>query len=318
MRLKRELLLKRKILNIVQSFLVIAGTASLLSIASFLIFGILGVVFSLIVWFLMIFIIPMIDPKSVLRTYDSRKLSYHEIPNLYKAIYNLSKNANLQNTPELYYIKSNSFIAFSTGTKDNSAIALSDGMLRLLNDNELYGVLGHEISHIKNNDIWIMQVTDIASKIATFVAYLGQILLIILLPLLFDNSGYFWLLFFIFLSIPPITILLQLSLSRIREYAADIDAVILTNDVNGLKNALLKLEIIEENILNQIFNPFSKSREPSLLRTHPDSKKRIRRLEEFEHKKIKDEYIYKSDREFFDQNPVIYATPRRKYRIIFR
>ncbi|MEA3354184.1 MAG: zinc metalloprotease HtpX [Campylobacterota bacterium] len=286
MRLKKELLFKRKILNIVHSFVIIAGTALLLSIAAFLIFGFLGIISSIIIWFLMIFIIPLIDPKSVLKTYDSTELSYNEVPNLYEALYNLSKNANLQTPPKLYYIKSNSFISFSTGTKENSAIALSDGIFRLLNDNELYGVLAHEISHIKNNDIWIMQITDIASKITTATAYIGQFILVLLSPfLILHDSLYFWVLFIIFLSIPPITIIMQLSLSRIREYGADIDAVMLTNDVQGLKNALLKLDTVEENILNKIFNPFARSREPSILRTHPDSKKRIKRLEELDFEK---------------------------------
>lgn len=319
MRLKKELLLKRKILNIIQSLIIIFGTAILISIASFFIFGVLGVIFAIISWFLLILVIPIIDPKSVLKTYDSRELLYNEVPNLYNAIFNLSKNANLKNPPKLYYIKSNSLLAFSTGTKENSAIALTDGILRLLNTNELYGVLAHEISHIKNNDIWIMQITDIASKIATVVAYIGQGILILLAPfIIFEDPTYFFIIFILFLSIPPITILMQLSLSRIREYAADMDAVLLTNDISGLKSALLKLNILEENILNQMFNPLKKSKEPSMLRTHPDSKKRIERLDELNHKELDDIYTYSKDDEFFHSNPRVNVNPRRKYRIVFR
>lgn len=316
MGLKKGFIYKRKFINIVQSLIIIVGTAFLLALASFLIIGYYGLVIVVSLWLLMIFILPSIDPKRVLKSYDSRELLYHEVPNLYNGIYRLSKNADLKIPPKLYYIKSSAFIAFSTGTKNNSAIALSDGILRVLDNNELYGVLGHEISHIKNNDIWIMQISDIASKIATSVAYTGQFILLLLSPfLLLSDSLYFFILFFIFLSIPPLSILMQISLSRIREYGADIDAVILTNDSKGLKDALLKLNIIEDNILKKLFNPFSKSEEPSILRTHPSSKNRIKRLEEFNYEDSSDEFIYLKDDIFYKSNPKVTVKPKRRYRI---
>ncbi len=300
MRLRKESILKRKILNLFQSFLIIIGTAVLLGIVSFLIFGPAGAAVALLSWLFLVFVLPAIDPKSILRLYKGRLLNYYEMPNLYKAVYNLSKNASLENPPKIYYIKEASFTAFSTGSKSNSAIALSDALLRILNDKELYGVLAHEISHIKNNDIWIMQLTDIASRIAISVAYIGQGILILLSPFIFfDDTFYFLLLFFLFLLIPPLIVLMQLCLSRIREYGADVDAVMLTGDPNGLKNALLKLNIIEENLFSKLFNPFPKREEPSMLRTHPDTKSRIKRLEEFKLEEYEDDFIYERDSDLY-------------------
>lgn len=286
-------------LNFFQSFFIISVTAMLLSVASFLIYGITGIVIALFSWLFLALLIPVIDPQSVLKLYKGRKLDYYEAPNLYAALYNLSQNASLQNPPKIYFINDLSFTAFSTGTRNNSAIALSKGLVNILSERELYGVLAHEISHIKNNDIWVMQLTDIASRIAMAAAYLGQAILIILFPFIFfEDSFYFLLLFIVFLAIPPLILLMQLFLSRIREYGADIDAVILTGDPNGLKNALLKLDTIEENFFNRYFNPFYRSKELSVLRTHPDIKKRVKRLEELKVEDFTNDFIYEKDENF--------------------
>lgn len=311
--LDQQRMIQRKFLNYIQSAIIIIGTSILIAIAAYLIYGALGIIIALSVWFILIFILPMIDPKSVLKVYNAKKLSYEDTPILYEMLQTLCENAKLQNPPTLYYIKSESSLAFSTGTKTNSAIALSDALFRMLNKQEVYGVLAHEISHIKNNDIWLMQVTDTASKVATLTAYIGQIILIVLLPFLDLSNLFFWITFFIFVVIPPITILLQLSLSRIREYGADLDSAILTGNPEFLKSALKKLDYIEENLFNQMFNPFSRSSEPSILRTHPSTKKRIQRLEELSAKEYSIEDVFGDHDRLIYGKPLISRAPKRRY-----
>ena len=309
---------KRKLVNIIQSTFIIAGTGLILALAAYLIFGVLGVISALLIWMIIVLIIPALDPHAVIKLYKGRKLEYYESPNLYEALYELSKKADLKAPPALYYIPSSEFISFSTGSRDNSALAVSDGVLRVLSLNEIYGVMGHEISHIANNDIKLMQITDIASKIANLAAYLGQAVMIVVSPFLaLEHPVYFWSLFFIFISIPVITVLMQLSLSRIREYGADLDAAILTGNPLYLKNALIKLDKIESHILNHLFNPFSKTTEPSLLRTHPPTQKRIEKLNELQlenHEHDTDAII--SDK-FLDETPVIIVKPKRRYGLWF-
>lgn len=304
---------KRKILNLIQSFLVIIGTALLLSIAAFFIYGIGAVIVALLIWFLLIFLIPIINPKAVLSAYKSYELTHNQVPSLYEMVYDLSKNAGLENPPKLYYLKSNTTLAFSTGTKDNSIIAIADGLFRLLSKEEIYGVLAHEISHIKNNDIWLMQITDTASKVATVFSYAGQVLLLLLFPFIDPTNLNYWIALFTLVAIPPLTIMMQLSLSRIREHGADIDASILTGNPNFLKRALLKLDYIENGIMNTVFNPFSKSSEPSLLRTHPPTKDRIKRLNELTHTEYSIEELFNRSSTFIDDTPIINTRPKRRY-----
>lgn len=311
--MRQELIRKRKILNIIQSFIIIIGTGLLLSLAAFLIFGMYGVVFVSLIWLQTILFVQILQPDVIATLYNGKKMSYHELPKLYDIVNKLTKKATLEQAPDLYYIPSNEMIIFSTSIKNNSAIAVSDGMLRVLSYDELYGVLGHEMSHIKNNDIWVMQLTDIASRLATFVAYLGQILILLLLPFLLDDIISILMLFIIFLSIPPITKLMQLSLSRVREYAADLDSALLTGNPKYLIKALYKLDKIEVGVLNKLFNPFFKQTEPSLLRTHPPTKDRIEKLEELHEDGSSDMESFDFDVEFFEKRPTIIINPKRRY-----
>ncbi len=305
--------IKRKFLNYLQSFIVIFGTAILIAIAAALIYGSMGVILALTLWFLLIILIPIVNPRSVLKIYKAKKLSYDQVPALYEMIYSLSKKAKLEYPPKLFYIQSDSSLAFSTGTKGDSAIALSDALFKILNKEEIYGVLAHEISHIKNNDIWLMQITDTASKVASLVAYTGQILLLLLVPFIDIFNLSFWVTLLVFVLIPPFSILMQLSLSRIREYGADLDSAILTQNPRFLISALKKLDYIEENIFNQLFNPFSKSSEPSILRTHPSTKKRIQRLEELSSLEYPLDNLYNKENLFFKEIPMQSRTPKRRY-----
>lgn len=280
--MKQELIYKRKILNITHSLIIILGTALLLCLAAYLIYGIFGVLFVLFIWITTIVSVSVFKPNVIVNLYNGKKVNYHELPKLYDLVNDLSKKANLEQPPFLYYLPTDEIIMLTTSLKSNSAIAISDGMLRLLNDDEIYGVLAHEISHIKNNDILLMQVTDIASRLVTFVAYIGQMSMIILLPVFLENLVFFWMLFLVFFFMPPITRLMQLSLSRVREYAADLDSAILTGNPNYLIKALSKINKIEVSIIHKIFNPFYKPTEPSLLRTHPSTENRIKKLKDLE------------------------------------
>ncbi len=291
MRLK--LIKKRKIINVVQSFIIIIGTGLMLSLAGFLIFGIYGIVFVTLIWANTVLLVPILRPDVIGTLYNGKKISYYELPKLHDLVNKLVQKANLKQAPDLYYIPTDEMLIFSASLKDNSAIAVSDGILRLFSYDEMYGVLAHEISHIKNNDIWIMQLTDIACRLATSVAYLGQILIILLLPFLIDNIISILMIFIIFLSIPPLTKLMQLSLSRTREYGADLDSALLTGNPNYLINALYKLNKIEAGVLNKIFNPFFKYTEPSLLRTHPPTHKRIEKLNELQDDDLNDAEFFK-------------------------
>ncbi len=152
-------------------------------------------------------------------------------------------------------------------------------MLRQLEPRELAGVLAHEVSHVRNNDPWVMGLADVTSRITGWFSMLGQILFLLNIPLVLMGAvSISWLAIALLIFAPTLSGLIQLALSRTREYDADIGAVELTGDPRGLASALAKLERTQGRWLEQILMPGRRVPDPSLLRTHPPTAERIERL----------------------------------------
>jgi len=266
--------------NAFQSILLVLTLTSLASLLAYILAG------SWLVW-LVIFIIvlayffnPLLSPEIVLRLYKGKLIHPSEAPQLYHMTQELAKRAQLPSAPQLYYIPSNVMNAFTTGHKHNSIIALSDGILRRLDQYELAGVIAHEISHLKHDDLRVMAFADFTARLTHFFSLFGQVLTIILLP--FVILGFIsinWLAVLLLLGAPILGALLQLALSRNREYDADLGAVELLGNPMYLAQALKKLENIQGNWISKVFWPHSYNSEPSILRTHPPTVERIERLQ---------------------------------------
>ena len=126
-----------------------------------------------------------------------------------------------------------------------------------------------------------MSVADVMSRAVSIASWAGQLILLVNLPLLLSGSAYIpWQIPLLLLSSPTIMALFQLALSRTREYDADPGAVELTGDAEGLALALLKLERKVGRFWEEMFLPGRQFSEPSLLRTHPPTENRFRRLRE--------------------------------------
>jgi heat shock protein HtpX len=193
----------------------------------------------------------------------------------------LAQRAQLPYVPALYYVPSRMLNAFAVGTRRNAAIGLTDGLLRGLNLRELTGVLAHEMSHIRNNDMRSMSVADVISRVTNLFSTFGKFLLLVNLPLIFMGSAPIsWWAILLLIVAPFISGLLQLALSRTREFDADLDAIQLTHDPVGLMNALQKLEYYATNIWQQVLFPGRGVPDPSIFRTHPHTKDRLARLQE--------------------------------------
>jgi heat shock protein HtpX len=181
--------------------------------------------------------------------------------------------------PRLYYVPSAMLNAFAVGSPRDAAIALTDGILRHLDLRELTGVLAHEISHVRNRDLWLMNLADLTGRLTRMMSLLGFGLLIIGLPMWLGGAGHLpWLLLPLLMFAPQLTVLLQLALSRSREFDADLDAAGLTGDPAGLASALVKLERHQRGLWERILLPGHRLPEPSLLRSHPPTEERIARL----------------------------------------
>ena len=216
--------------------------------------------------------------KIVLKMYGARPLATGEAGQLYQIIRQLVDRSGHPDTPRLHYIPSRVPLVFSVGSGDNAAIALSDGLLRLLTQRELVGVLAHELSHIVNRDTWLMSFADVTSRITRALSMLGQLLLLLNLPLyLLDQRPLPWLPLLLMAGAPSLSALLQLALSRTREFDADLAGARLCGDPLGLASALEKLEGARQGA-RRLFRQGGPAGEPSLLRTHPQTEERIRRL----------------------------------------
>ncbi|MEJ2716308.1 MAG: zinc metalloprotease HtpX [Deltaproteobacteria bacterium] len=226
---------------------------------------------------------PRVSHKLVLKMYGATRLRDRDAPELIHLVRTLANKAGLPVMPQIYYVPSEMVNAFSVGTRDNPSMAFTDGILRNLATRELTGVTAHEVAHIRNNDGWVMGLADSVSQIVYIMSWTGQILLFINLPLfLMGSEAIPWIFIIVLILAPTLSSLLQLALSRTREYDADLDAIRLTGDPRGLASALAKLEQLSGSFFERIFLPGRRIPEPSLLRTHPSTEDRIKRLLELE------------------------------------
>ena len=223
--------------------------------------------------------------KWVLRLYRARVVSEAEQPKLHAMVSRLASNAKLPK-PKVAIIPVDAPNAFATGrSPSNSVVAVTQGAMKLLDDEELEGVLGHEIAHIKNRDMLINTMAAIIGAVITYVTYFS----------IFSggrrdregNAGILAILAIIL--IPFCAMLVRLAISRGREYGADEEGAKISRKPLGLANALRKLESAARGRPMQqgnpstahmfIVNPFAGVRLSSLFSTHPPADERIRRLE---------------------------------------
>ncbi len=270
---------RHRLINALQTLLLLSGMAAILSALGWIVAGGAGILAALAGGLVLIFLNPSLSPGLVLRLYNARELSAREAPGVHGLLVALARRAELATLPKLYYVPSNLINAFTVGRRESAVIAVTDGLLRALGPRELCAVLAHETAHIRHNDIWVMSLADLFSRLTGTFAWIGQLLLLLNLPLvLLSEVVINWAAIGILIAAPALTILLQLALSRTREYDADLGAAELTSDPEGLAQALQKMERYQGSWLEQVLLPGRRVPDPSLLRTHPPTKERMRRL----------------------------------------
>ncbi len=268
-----------KIRNIVHSVILVTGLAALMSLCAWILWGANGVFWGLIGAVLSFVIGPKISPKMVMRLFRARRLNPAEAGQLTTVVETLSARANLPAVPRLNLIPSPTLNAFAVGNRADAAIAVSAGLLERLSLREIAGVLAHEISHIANNDLWIMGLADTLSRLTQIMSWFGVLLLLFNLPaILAGGTGVPWAAVALLYFAPTIGSLLQLALSRAREYDADLEGAALTGDPAGLAMALEKLEHYQGSMWEDMSPAGRRIPVPSVLRSHPPTQERIRRL----------------------------------------
>lgn len=268
-----------KTLNALQSLLLLAAMALLFGLLGWRVIGPSGVFMAAIAIAIALFLNPSLSPSLVLRLHRAQPLAYHDAPGLYRMVEILARRAELPVMPRLFYVRDPSLNAFATGSPSNSAIALTDGILRQLPPRELNAVMAHEISHIRNRDIWVMALTAMFGQMTAILSLTGQFLLLLNLPLLlFTDMHIDWFTILLLIFAPILSHMIQLALSRVREYDADLEGAGLSRDPEGLARALIRIERSQESLLQRLLFPGRQLPIPSMLRTHPPTEERIRRL----------------------------------------
>lgn len=221
----------------------------------------------------------------VLRMYRAKLVSESEQPKLHEIVSRLASNAGLPK-PKVAIIPMDVPNAFATGRSPSySVVAVTKGAVELLNDDELEGVLGHEISHVKNRDMLTNTMAAIIGSVITYVLYFS-----VLSGGSTNKKGNSGLLAILGLvTIPFAVMLVRLSISRAREYGADEDGAKVSHKPLALASALKKLESAAKNRpIKQgnpstahmfIVNPFQGVKIAGLFSTHPPTQQRIARLE---------------------------------------
>jgi len=275
--------------NQLHSALLVGGLGLVTAFSAWLLWSWTGVLVAL-VWIGALYAFaPRLPPEMIMALYRARPLDPRHGGQIVYIVEELARRAGLPAVPTIYVIPSMTLNAFATGMPGKAVVGITEGLLRRLSLRELAGVLAHELSHVRNGDLAVMGLADVMTRFTQALSYLAVFLAIFNLPAwLLGDADMPWLALLLLYLAPTIGSLLQLGLSRTREYDADLEAAELTGDPRGLASALDKLERYQGSFWEDLMFPVPSRRipQPSLLRSHPPTAQRIERLLALENREL--------------------------------
>lgn len=263
------------------TFLIAALTALFMGIG-FMLGGRAGMLIALLIALGMNFFAYWNSDKMVLRMHNAHEVNASSAPQLYRMVHDLSARADLP-MPKVYVIETEQPNAFATGRNpENAAVAASRGLLNALSYDEIEAVMAHELAHIKNRDILIMSITATLAGAIAMIANIG---------LFFGGGrnnplGIIGVLLMAILA-PLAAMLVQMAISRTREYEADKTGAQICGKPEALASALAKIANSAQRVDNNaaernpatahmfIINPLNGQRMDNLFSTHPNTQNRI-------------------------------------------
>lgn len=273
--------------NQIKTVLLLGGLSGLILLAGRIIGGQEGLLIALFFAVIMNFGMYFFSHKFVLTMYRAQIARKGEHPELHRMIEELAKKMHLPK-PALYIIPTATPNAFATGPSPKKAVvAVTQGITDILTPQELHAVLAHEMGHIKNRDILITTLAATLAAVISFIAQTAQFAAV------FgtrdeDSAGLLGTLFLALLA-PIIALIIQLAISRSREYLADETGARAIGNGKALASALQKLEHgvrarplrFGNTTTSSLFivNPFTAQGITALFSTHPPTRERIKRLE---------------------------------------
>ncbi|MEM6377710.1 MAG: zinc metalloprotease HtpX [Bacteroidota bacterium] len=260
--------------NWLQTIGLLGGMLLLMLSVGFLFMGWKGILWAGILGFGSIFLSYQVPTAMIMRLQRAQPIQAYQLTDIQHITTLFSKRAGLKYMPRLFYIPTHQVNAFATGSKEDPAIAITYGLLNQLNRQEISAVIAHEISHIANNDVRLQQMALLMNRLTRMFSFLGQLLLIFNFSTIFmGHTSVSWLAILLLIAAPYLANLLQMALSRTREFDADLQAAKITGDPNTLADALERLHWINQRQRNNLAR-----RLPVWLSTHPQIEERIQRL----------------------------------------
>ncbi len=273
-------------MNYFKTFLLMTGLLALMMVVGQLLGGNQGAISFFVMGLVINFVSYWFSDKIVLMTSGAKPATEADLPQVYSIVRNLVQSENMP-MPKIYLMDTPMLNAFATGRNpEHAAVAVTTGILRALNKEELTGVLGHELSHVKHRDILI-------STIAAAIA--GAIMMISRMAMWFgprhgddDNRGNIFAVLAVAILAPLAATIIQMAISRSREYAADEGGARMTGTPLALASALKKLQagaipnpagVTPATAHLFIVSPLSGRSLLSLFSTHPPVEERVARLE---------------------------------------
>lgn len=274
-------------MGLMRTFILLAGLTALFGAVGFAIAGEQGMMIALGVACVMNFFAYWNSDKMVLAMYRAKPIDKHAHPELHSMMNKLAMQAAIP-TPKAYIIQNDQPNAFATGRNpQHGAVAVTTGLLKMLDEREVAGVVAHEMAHIKNRDTLIMTIT---------AAIAGAISMLANFAMFFGGSrdrgmGPIAVLLMAILA-PLAAMLVQMAISRTREYEADRIGAEISGDPMALASALKKIAGGSKRITNYaaennpatahlfIMNPLHEHKVDNLFSTHPNTENRIRKLQE--------------------------------------
>ncbi|MBF0548035.1 MAG: zinc metalloprotease HtpX [Candidatus Riflebacteria bacterium] len=280
-------------MNMMKTFLLLTLMTALLMVGGKILGGRNGMFIALVMAGIMNLGTYWFSDSIVLAMYSAREVGPQDAPELYSIIRNLTERASLP-MPRVYIIDSETPNAFATGRNpSHAAVAATSGILRILSADELSGVMGHELAHVKNRDILISSIAATMAGALTYLAHMAQYSMMWGGRRRSDDdsdSGGGWASLLLMILAPLAAMLIQMAISRSREYDADRDGAAICGNPLFLAEALKKLELGNRQCPMQsasaatahmfIVNPLTGGGLMSLFSTHPPMEQRIHLLEE--------------------------------------
>lgn len=276
-------------MNYIKTFFLLVTLTLILVWAGAAIGGKQGMTIALIFALSMNFFAYWFSDKIVLKMYGAKEVSESEKPELYGIVRRLAQKAEIP-MPKVYIMEQEQPNAFATGRNPNhAAVAVTTGIMRILSQEELQGVIGHELAHVKHRDILISTIAATIAGAISFLAQMAQWAMIFGGQRGNDDEGGSPIAAIAMMIVGPIAaLIIQMAISRSREYAADADGARLTGNPRYLSAALRKLHSASQKIHMDanpatshmfIVNPLSGGGILKLFSTHPPIEERISRLE---------------------------------------